>query len=604
MAKQMTPAAPPAKDDSELYKLLGVLINRPAPEQPKPDDTATKALLSFLEKQNDRLAAEIKEIRSNPAVAANNPATPNPENGKTLSSVNLFVEVFAEKTGSQPWWAAPLEKLMEGVGEAIPGVVEMMKSGQQQQQRASAPNAWTPQLPAATPGPQHTQPQQQQPAPVNTQPQAQQPAPEQPNLTDEQRAFMEICRKWGMFVVQIAPQMIENFKHPDGFGGLDFRDWFLEWHGMLSWSNMRREIGPAVLGQMIGDHPQLSLEIFPEEAKNGFCQQFFALPEEDQEEQTPGDGVIEIKGEVMRHDGLASPLPGAPRQGGSTRQSARVVCIHCGNVYSYPGFDGKNMDLQCLQTGCDGGWNHVWDLAAKTNNALKACGSEEAVAKYFGGRVIPSTVESTTPDSSTAPPEAKGEAMRHDGLASPLLGAPREDESARQGGPVEDIEVKQANFEGWAIVEMMGHRKEIGYVTTQAFGQAILFRVDVPELPEREFVLRAPEYANTSPDSRSWCPAGTKVKRTASPARSCLVAPASLYALNPCSPEAARTAIERNIARPLIVLELPVRALESAPPQFACCNGNLEDGHDLSCENFDEGETPDVERTLADTETD
>jgi hypothetical protein len=58
----------------------------------------------------------------------------------------------------------------------------------------------------------------------------------------------------------------------------------------------------------------------------------------------------------------------------------------------------------------------------------------------------------------------------------------------------DEVEVKQAAFEGWAVVEMMGHRKEIGYVTTQAFGQAVLFRVDIPELPDREFVLTRPEY--------------------------------------------------------------------------------------------------------------
>ena len=124
----------------------------------------------------------------------------------------------------------------------------------------------------------------------------------------------------------------------------------------------------------------------------------------------------------------------------------------------------------------------------------------------------------------------------------------------------EDVEVKQASFEGWAIVEMMGHRKEIGYVTTQAFGPAVLFRVDTPELPMREFVLTRPEYASCDTDGRQWCPIGTKVKRPAVPARSCLVAPGSLYALNPCSEEAARTAIERNIERPLIILELPAVA--------------------------------------------
>ncbi len=125
---------------------------------------------------------------------------------------------------------------------------------------------------------------------------------------------------------------------------------------------------------------------------------------------------------------------------------------------------------------------------------------------------------------------------------------------------MDDVEVKQSSFEGWAIVEMMGHRKEIGYVTTQAFGQAVLFRVDVPELSEREFVLESPEYAASNGEGSRWCPVGTKVKRASVAARSCLVAPSSLYAINPCSEEAARKVIERNIARPLIILELPPQA--------------------------------------------
>lgn len=136
-------------------------------------------------------------------------------------------------------------------------------------------------------------------------------------------------------------------------------------------------------------------------------------------------------------------------------------------------------------------------------------------------------------------------------------------------------EAQQANFEGWAVVEMMGHRKEIGFVTTQAFGQAVLFRVDTPELPEREFTLTSPEYAEVD-GGRSWCPAGTKVKRAASPARSCLVAPSSLYAMNPCTEEAARMAIERSFARPLILVEMPLKT--ALPP--------VENADDDDQENF------------------
>lgn len=134
---------------------------------------------------------------------------------------------------------------------------------------------------------------------------------------------------------------------------------------------------------------------------------------------------------------------------------------------------------------------------------------------------------------------------------------------------MEDAEIKQSTFEGFAMLELMGHRKEIEFVTTQAFGQAVLFRCDTPELPEREYTLERPEYAGGR-----YCPVGTKVKRQAAPASSCLVAPSALYAINPCSEDAAMIAIERSIARPLIILELPPepeRALAAADDESEEC---------------------------------
>lgn len=124
------------------------------------------------------------------------------------------------------------------------------------------------------------------------------------------------------------------------------------------------------------------------------------------------------------------------------------------------------------------------------------------------------------------------------------------------------MEPKQTHFEEWAVCELMGHRKEIGFVTTQAFGPAVLFRVDTPELPAREYVLERPEYV----DGR-YCPIGTKVQRPANSGKSCLVAPQSLYALNPCTEAAAMALIERNIARPLIILELPKQAALPPAPE-------------------------------------
>lgn len=117
----------------------------------------------------------------------------------------------------------------------------------------------------------------------------------------------------------------------------------------------------------------------------------------------------------------------------------------------------------------------------------------------------------------------------------------------------------QAKFEGWAKVEVMGHQSHIGYVKTEAYGQAVLFRIDTPELPEREYVLTEPEYARTN-GSTSWCPQGTKVKREATPGITVLVGSGSIYRIIPLSEAAALKAIESNGRAPLMVLQLPERA--------------------------------------------
>ena len=152
---------------------------------------------------------------------------------------------------------------------------------------------------------------------------------------------------------------------------------------------------------------------------------------------------------------------------------------------------------------------------------------------------------------------------------------------------------KQASFEGWAIVELFGHQREVGFVTTQVFGQTVLFQIDTPALEEREYELPEPQYV-----ASQWAPKGTKVRRQAVPARSRLVGPSAIYALNPCDEDAARKEIELLERRPLILLSMPKeRLLEGAPlPQergFSCCGGNPEDGHDEDCINAaDEDEIP------------
>lgn len=135
------------------------------------------------------------------------------------------------------------------------------------------------------------------------------------------------------------------------------------------------------------------------------------------------------------------------------------------------------------------------------------------------------------------------------------------------------MDQSQAKFEGWAVVELFGHQREIGFVTTEYFGGTALFRIDVPELAEREYTLERVEWIDGK-----LAPAGTVVKRSAVDGRSRLVGPGAVYALNPCSEAAARKAIESTVRRDLAIISLPEGKQLVAPDE------------ELPEEEYDEGD--------------
>ena len=118
-------------------------------------------------------------------------------------------------------------------------------------------------------------------------------------------------------------------------------------------------------------------------------------------------------------------------------------------------------------------------------------------------------------------------------------------------------ELRQATFEGWAVVELFGHSREIGYVKTEYFGGTAMLRVDVPERAASEITTTEAQYLNGTR-----VPAGTKLVRNAVPARSRLIGMAAVYSLNPCTESAALIAIERMVHQPLRLIDVP--ALPSA----------------------------------------
>lgn len=153
---------------------------------------------------------------------------------------------------------------------------------------------------------------------------------------------------------------------------------------------------------------------------------------------------------------------------------------------------------------------------------------------------------------------------------------------------------QQSKFEGWAVVELFGHQKIAGFVTTEYYGQAAMFRVDVPEIPAREIVVDYPRYDAGG----RLMPSGSKAEMEARPGYSRLVGPGAVYAINPSAEEAVRKLLAQG-ERPLKLIELPEgRTLPAGEVTREPYEGDVE--ADLWEGEDDIGGADDSEEDLAD----
>lgn len=133
------------------------------------------------------------------------------------------------------------------------------------------------------------------------------------------------------------------------------------------------------------------------------------------------------------------------------------------------------------------------------------------------------------------------------------------------------MEEKQAAFNGWARVEVMGHQTHIGFVRTEAYGGAVLFRIDTPELPERDYVLTEPSYTRVQVEPNiyrtEWTPAGATVRKVSRPGCSVLVGAGSIYRIMPCTEAAALKAIDQEERAELKLISLPEGKALPAPAE-------------------------------------
>lgn len=112
-----------------------------------------------------------------------------------------------------------------------------------------------------------------------------------------------------------------------------------------------------------------------------------------------------------------------------------------------------------------------------------------------------------------------------------------------------------AHFEGWALIELFGHQREAGFVTTQYFGDKAMFQVDVPEIPAQQETIKTPRWADR--DADGLLSAGTVIENQAVPGRTRIVSPGAIYAINPATEDAVRAAISASERRTIKVLSLP-----------------------------------------------
>ncbi len=88
-------------------------------------------------------------------------------------------------------------------------------------------------------------------------------------------------------------------------------------------------------------------------------------------------------------------------------------------------------------------------------------------------------------------------------------------------------ELRQTTFEGWALVEIMGHRRAAGLVTTEYIGTAAFLRIVTPDVPATRMTLEKDAWLD---GSRVYSGSVVEISR---PRTEILVGSGSIYAITP-----------------------------------------------------------------------
>lgn len=119
---------------------------------------------------------------------------------------------------------------------------------------------------------------------------------------------------------------------------------------------------------------------------------------------------------------------------------------------------------------------------------------------------------------------------------------------------VENTEKPEGQLETWAIVEVMGHSRYAGFARQVPMGGAAMIRIDVPEVPAYEVERERYNYEGAEPKIEKYVE-----KVTGAPAFTKFLGVSSIFAITPCTKEAAIAAVKAFRAAPITVIDLPPR---------------------------------------------
>lgn len=98
-------------------------------------------------------------------------------------------------------------------------------------------------------------------------------------------------------------------------------------------------------------------------------------------------------------------------------------------------------------------------------------------------------------------------------------------------GLIGSVEPQSRSYAGWAIVDVLGHQRFVGYVTTEYFGTTAFFRVLTPERAQRDRVVEQSEW----PGGWGTIHNGSTVTESSEPSSERFIGAGSIYQLTPAS---------------------------------------------------------------------